>query len=109
MNNLKCVCRLMGVLGSLEASHDCEIISSHCPLSFPAVIFMRTPSSLWENLLSSSYQSCTHCKYAASRYHSSELASTLHKSLSILSGESRVDMCISLLNDVVSVYRHAMC
>lgn len=38
---------------------------------------MRTPSSLWENLLSSSYQSCTRCKYAASRYQSSELVSIL--------------------------------
>lgn len=92
-----------------DTAHDCEIISSCCPLSFHAVIFMRTPSSLWENLLSSSYRSCTRCEYAASRYHSSELASTLRKSLSILSSESQVDMCSGQLNDVVLVYRHAVC
>lgn len=78
-------------------------------LSFLAVIFMKTPSSLWENLLSSSYLSCTHCKYAVSRNHSSELAQTLFKSSSVPHSESWVDMCNGLLNDVVLVYCCSAC
>lgn len=70
---------------------------------------MRTPSSLWGNLLSSSYLSCTHCKYAVSRNHSSELAQTLFKSSSVPSSESWVDMCNGLLNDVVLAYCCAVC
>ncbi len=71
---------------------------------FLAVISMRTPSSLWENPLSSSYPSCTHCKYAVSRNHSSALAQTLFKSSSVPSSESWADMCNGLLNDVVLAY-----
>lgn len=70
---------------------------------------MKTPSSLWENPLSSSYLSCTHCKYAVSRNHSSELAQTLCKSSSVLCSEGWVDMCNGLLNDVVLAYCYAVC
>lgn len=78
-------------------------------LSFLAVISMKTPSSLWENPLSSSYLNCTHCKYAVSRNHSRELAQTLFKSSSVPSSESWVDMCNGLLNDVVLAYCCAVC
>lgn len=76
---------------------------------FVAVISMKTPSSLWENPLSSSYLSCTRCKYAVSRNHSSELAQTLCKSSSVLCSEGWVDMCNGLLNDVVLAYCCAVC
>lgn len=68
---------------------------------FLSVTFMRTQSSLWENPLSSSYQSCTHCKYAVNKNHSTELALTLFKSSSGLCNQSSADMCNGLLNDVV--------
>lgn len=76
---------------------------------FFAVISMRTPSSLWENPLSSSYLNCTHCEYVVSRNHSSELAQTLFKSSSVPSSESWVDMCNGLLNYVVLAYGCAQC
>lgn len=92
-----------------KTTHSQKQINQNFLSFFPAVISMRTPSSLWGNLLSSSYLSCTHCKYAVSRNHSSELAQTLFKSSSVPSSESWVDMCNGLLNDVVLAYCCAVC
>lgn len=76
---------------------------------FLAVTFMRTQSSLWGNLLSNSYQSCTHCKYVVNKSHSSELVQTLFKSSSSHCSQSSADMCNGLLNDVVLLYCCAVC